>query len=320
MHLEIVRSMCRNTSVPREFAAQTEVQRQVAKYISALNPNHDPQTRYSIVQLFDHEIEAIRGCFQDSWSPQAEFNVLGAKLYLYAMYFTPQTASTLEYAEDDRLSDIRISTRTILYQGLRTVVQLVNIFSRLCHPSTPEPHITPFHTDQAGFDHHTCSPKIYFRILFFAVCFLQFFISENLEATDTDKRTVQTQVEAIYQLFSNSPRSDEHRHAAKNIIALKSAIELEIKSSSDTVKTRLGAGIFFNALRATKALKHRDLGHKQAGVSGSGHSEPVLLNTLDYEPLSNWGSDFLSWDFPWNEGDTSLAMGSDLHADSFSLP
>ena len=129
MHLGIIRSMCRNTAVPREFAAQTEVQRYVAKYIPALNLHNDPQTRYSIVQLFDHEIKAIRGYFQDSWSPQAKFNVLAAKLYLYAIYFTPQTASTLECPEDDWPSDIRISIRTIVYQGLRTVVRLVNVFS-----------------------------------------------------------------------------------------------------------------------------------------------------------------------------------------------
>jgi hypothetical protein len=292
----------------------------VAKYVSALTPHTDPQTRYSIVQLYDHEIEALRSYFQDSWSPLAEFNVLGAKLYLYAIYFTPQTGSIQECPEDDRSSDIRISIRTILYQGLRTVVQLVNIFSRLCRPSTPESHTDTSHADPDGFDHPICCPKIYFRVLFFAVCFLLFFISENLDATENDKRTVQMQVEAIYEIFSNCRSSNEHKHAAKIIIALKGAIEFEIKSSSDTVKTRLGANIFFNALRAAKVLKHRNHEHKQVEVSNSEYSEPVLQNTMEYESFSSFGSDFFSWDFPWNVQDTSLGMGADLHAGSSSLP
>lgn len=316
VHLEIVRSMCRNTSVPREFAAQTEVQRYVAKYISALNPYSDPQTRYSIIKLYDHEIEAIRIYFQDSWSPQAEFYLLEAKLYLNAVYFTPQTPSALEYPEDDRSSDIRIFTRTILYQGLRTVTRLVNIFSRLCYLSTPESHMNPSHANSESFDDHLCCPKIYFRVLFFAACFLLFFISENLDTTEDEKQTVQIQLEAIYQIFLNCQSSDEHRHAAQSIIALKGALELEIKSSGDIVETRLGANIFFNALRATKILKNRNRGHKEVEVLKSGYSEPVLQNTMEYESFSNWGSDFFSWDFPWNVQDTVLEMG----AGSSSLP
>lgn len=153
--------------------------------------------------------------------------------------------------------------------------------------------MNPSYTDQAGFNYHICCPKIYFRVLFFAVCFLLFYISENLDTTERDKSTVQMQIEAIYQIFSNSPSSDEHKHTGKNIIALKSAIKLGIKSSNYTVKTWFGASMFFNALRATKWLKHRDLAHKQVEISDSGYSEPGLLNHMEYEPFLNWGLDFL---------------------------
>ncbi len=48
LHLEIMRSMCNNSSVPREFAAQTEIQRHIARYILSLDPQNDPQNRCSI--------------------------------------------------------------------------------------------------------------------------------------------------------------------------------------------------------------------------------------------------------------------------------
>src|SRR6266536_1901739 len=72
------------------------------------------------------------------------------------------------------------------------------------------------------------------------------------------KDVVQKQVENIFQIFSSIPTSDEHRHAAKNIAALRDAIILEIENSGDVVRTRLGSSIFFNALRATKELKRLD--------------------------------------------------------------
>src|SRR6266480_3552726 len=76
--------------------------------------------------------------------------------------------------------------------------------------------------------HRVFYPKVYFRVLLFALCFI-LFLSKDSEATDEDKDVVQKQVEIIFQISSNTPTSDEHRPAAKNIAALRNAITRDQK-------------------------------------------------------------------------------------------
>ncbi len=187
LHLEIMRSMCNNSSVPREFAAQTEIQRHIARYILSLDPQNDPQNRCSITKVFDRELEAIRPNFQNSWSAQTEFSLLGAKLYPYAMCFAPQTAPPRGYPEQDRSADMRISTRAILHQGLATIVRLVNVFAGFSRLPEREFDTSLSHKGQVDFDHRVFYPKVYFPVLFFAVYFLLFYLSKNSGAKDEDK-------------------------------------------------------------------------------------------------------------------------------------
>jgi hypothetical protein len=94
---------------------------------------------------------------------------------------------------------------------------------------------------------------------------------------EEDKSLVQQQLEAIHQIFSNVSNSAEHKHAAKNIQAMKNVIALGIQPSDHIVETRLGASIIFNAIRATKALKSpkaQRLKNPTSLMTGSGLQHP----------------------------------------------
>jgi hypothetical protein len=47
----------------------------------------DSKIQQSLVQHFDRELENVRDKFQDAWSPEIEFNLQSAKVYLYALCF-----------------------------------------------------------------------------------------------------------------------------------------------------------------------------------------------------------------------------------------
>jgi hypothetical protein len=308
--------MCRNPSIPRAFSAQVEIQRHVARYISALDMQSDPYSRCSITQLFDRDLDSIKSEFIDDWSGETEFNLLGAKLYLYAFCFAPRTVSPSSYLEQDHSL---ASSTIILRQGFSTVIRLVEVFSGFIdlHPDESLASTAPFKEDQRIF-----YPKVYYRTLFFAVCFLLFFLSNESGATKEDKATIQEQVDAIHQIFSNAPDSTEHRHAAKNIQALRNAITLGIQNSNNIVKTRLGASIFFNAIRATKELKRRNAEQLQNNMTLSGFEQPESAPRFGHSGYLEFslqsGSEMSGPDFSWNLWDNPQQNGSDFSEDWLS--
>ena len=77
---------------------------------------------------------------------------------------------------------------------------------------------------------------------------------------------------------------------------------LEIRNSDDVVRTRLGASLFVNVLRATKELKRPDFQQGQMEMSGFEYSEsgPLTTSVEEFRALFQSSSDLSGWDFPWN--------------------
>lgn len=204
--------MCRNTSIPRDFVVQIEIQRHVARYISTLENQTDLQARFSITQVFDRELDSIRAEFQDAWSATAEFNLLIAKLYLYAMFISPKSdqgptgnmLGGVGGAVPQESMDMGADTnrRMILNLGLATVVKLVQVFRTQCgYPSTTQPstpsnifatsssstaassNATTSSSTNTNLTHIEFFPKFYFRSLVFAACYLLYFLFSTEESS-----------------------------------------------------------------------------------------------------------------------------------------
>ena len=321
MHLETIHSMCRKTDIPRNFATQTEIQRHVARYISILERQTDTCSRCAITQMLDQDLDSMKVQFKDGWCDEVEFNFLAAKLYLYALCFAPHSIRSSSSQEAHGASHIEVTAHVLLHHGLTTVVQLVGTFSAFHHLQLHEGNVQ-IHTPRGrdDFDHRIFYPKVYFRTLFFAVCFLLFFLSTNSNTTPEDKYSVQVQVDAIYQIFSKVSASEEHKHAAKNIQALRQAINLEIGSPENVVQSRLGASIYFNALRTTKKLKLKKARrgeHTDLGSTREDDANHPASNGLGLEPALETTPQPYLWEFPWNMFDNPLLEIPDLDMDSF---
>ena len=218
LHLELIQSMCRNPVIPRAFSAHIEIQPHVARYIAALDTQKEPHSRYSITQLLDNDLDTIRSEFAQSWSCENEFHLLGSKIYLYAFCFTPQTVMP---SSDEEQSGGSITSTALLYKGFKSVGRLVEVFSGF--KNSPIREICIFIASQTSFDRRIFYPKLYYRMLFFAACFVLFFLSKTPAATEEDKILVQQKLDAIHQIFANVPNFFEHEHAAKTIQAMKDA-------------------------------------------------------------------------------------------------
>lgn len=121
--------MGRNPSIPQEFVAQIEIQRHTCRFVSSLDEQTDLQTRFTLTQVFDRELDALRIDFKDSWSGEAEFKLLVAKLYLYAMFIAP-TKSPEEGSAQKSYDSVGPSRRIILHLGLATAGRLVRVFRK----------------------------------------------------------------------------------------------------------------------------------------------------------------------------------------------
>ncbi|KAE9373138.1 hypothetical protein N431DRAFT_406474 [Stipitochalara longipes BDJ] len=325
LYLELIRSMCRNPAISRTFSAQVEIERHVARYIATLDTQREPHSRYSITQLLDNDLDAIRSEYTDSWSEESEFHLLGSKVYLCAFCFTPQTVIPSSYEEQSHSLASSVVSTAILYKGFESVIRLVEVFSGFTN--SPLGETLALRARKTPFDHRIFYPKLYYRTLFFAACFLLFFLSKASAATEEDKTLVQQQLDAIHQMFVNVSNSSEHKHAAKNIQAMKDVASVGIQNSDHIVRTRLGASIFFNAIRATKALKPpksqrlrncttmADLELQQEDSYTLLHQPNSLAYSSDADSEIS-GRDLY---FPWNLWDNPLLQsGSDLNKDWLS--
>jgi hypothetical protein len=288
LHLETIRLICCNPSIPKQFAAQTEIQRHLARYVSALEVSHDAQSRTSFVQIFDRELDTIRQQFKQVWTYEIEFSFLAVRLYLYALYFTAQPGQPRSMLEVASSRSLGVSSRMILHLGLATAVRLVETFleghGSHSMSSTSDTHISHSQVEGNGECDNKRGrfyPKRYFQVLFFAGCFLFHFLSSESEATDNDNRKAIGHLDRIHKIFIQHQDSEEHEQAARKLEMLRNLIDQKSKDPAITVKTRLGANLYYNTLHAAREFKHhiRQRDHAQATDISLGH-----LHTSETDP------------------------------------
>jgi len=325
-HLDTIRTMGSHISIPNGLAAQVEIQRQVARYISALDISHDPHTRISLTRLHDRELENLRSTFREAWSADIEFNLLGSKLYLYGLCFaTPSMcheSSPVTGSADQHSIDLGLSPQVILYRGLGATIRLTETFSisrellhkrrRQCEESSVDgQHIS---------DDHMFYPKYYFQTLFFAGCFLLFYLSAGARATPNDEEIARNHIRVIYDIFSEFS-TEEHKDAARHLEKIMKVVNQNGRQLGITVETRLGANIWFSALRIAKTAKlHASHHNQEEGQHTVGSSDGRLDISLGNDHSSNsalpaMASPLPMWEFPWAMEDNPLLDG-DLDLDA----
>jgi hypothetical protein len=307
-HLDAIRTMSSNTSIPSGLRAHTEIQRQVSRYITALDISHELYTRISLTKLYDRELEIIRSTFRESWSADIEFHLLGSKIYLYGLCF----ATTSTYPESvpatapagDLSIDLGLSSQTILHMGLGAIVRLIETFSSSrtsLHKRLHQYEDSP--VDGQCISDHMFYPKSYFQTLFFAGCFLLFFLSTNVRANPQDQEIARSHIRIIYDIFSEFP-TQEHEDAARHLGKIMKVVNQDSTRLGITVETRLGANIWFSALQIAKTAKLQATSfNQQEGQSVSTSDRPLgSSHSIDEDsnspPLVS-AHELPMWEFPW---------------------
>ena len=90
---------------------------------------NDTQTRQSLIQHFDRELQFVRQRFEDVWTQEAEFHLQSAKVYLFALNFLP---SRSEFGSaSTRTPTLSSSFRVLLLSGVTAAVRLIHVFSEM---------------------------------------------------------------------------------------------------------------------------------------------------------------------------------------------
>ncbi|TKA67983.1 hypothetical protein B0A49_07639 [Cryomyces minteri] len=116
-------SFCEDPAIPRNFAALTEIQSQVARLTAALEGVLSTGVPISIVQLFDTDLNGIKERYSGDWSVTAELDLQAAKLHLYALRLLPKGEQ--DASGSSHISDTKVFKKGILHKGMIAAVRLI---------------------------------------------------------------------------------------------------------------------------------------------------------------------------------------------------
>jgi len=156
-------------------------------------------------------------------------------------------------------------------------------------------------------DDHRFYLKSYFQTLFFAGCFLLFSLSTRVRATPHDEGNARNHIRVIYDIFSEFP-TEEHEDAARHQRKITKVVNQNSRQLGITVETRLGANIWFSALRIAKTAKHlnQEEGQQNVVISDSrldiSHGNDQGSNSA----LPAVAAELPMWEFPWAMWDNPL--------------
>lgn len=305
-----------------------------------LDGQTDMQSRFSLTQVFGRELDTLRSDFAEAWTGEAECNLLIAKLYLYSMFISPKSELNTTGIGGPH-DTIGPSKRTIRSLGFATVVRLVAVFKTQC--GYPQREQNSIFTDKSsnlpyGLEFY---PKFYFRTMVFAACFLLYLLLTEELPTPEDEKTARDNVEAIHDIFReyelkfvNDIDSNVHKLAADAIGTLRRAMSRESNFARFTVESRMGASIFFGAMRTMKEAQRREALKErqnlllqqtmQESSMGNHHAESSsTVLPMDLESDFLWEQQLSAeWNFQWGIWGRSMAdfsfggeLGGDLSAD-----
>ncbi|KAL2352408.1 hypothetical protein BJ546DRAFT_1064147 [Cryomyces antarcticus] len=318
-------SFCEDPSIPRNFAALTEIQRQVARLTAALEDTLSTGVPISMVQLFDTDLNGIKEKYSGDWTVTAELDLQAAKLHLYALCLLPrgeQGASGSSY-----IFDTKVFIKGILHKGMIAAVRLIQIMTEASVTDQEDPACTDY---EEGGCPLLAFPKNFFCSTVFATCFLFYYLGLNQQASAEEKELARNSVSASYELFMHFPSSLQHTGAARLIEVLGRSIVPNQKRMESYVTSRLSASLMYDAIWIAGKLRGRHLDpefsttaptipEKEENLPTAGgpsltfNEDMVGSLDLQHQPDTIPQYPDPSWSFPWGQWDDAvfdnLALG-----------
>jgi hypothetical protein len=236
-------------TIPGEFIAMTEIQRQVGRYTTALDGHANDGLAMSLVPHFVHDFDAIKTRFLKTWSYAAEVNLQAAKLYMFAICLITTDYNNLKSLKG---TDTAIFLHKVLQWGHAAALHLINLTEELSASKTENPPCASYESGGCPF---LAEPKHHFRLAFFACCFLlKYLDTGTASAIDTD--SARNAISRLHQIFMRFPSQPQFARAAEVVEVLGRAIVPDRGRLVTHVRSRLGASEFLEVFGSTRK-KHQ---------------------------------------------------------------
>ena len=317
--------------IPRSFRAQTEIQRHVVRYTTALNVEMPANAKHSLIQMFDGELERIRAKFRDAWCADTEINLQSAKLYLYGISFVSYGNKNTRSIAPSQGS---VASKSILCSGLTAAVSLIYNFSYLDQTESERRSLSPGY---GGYFPLLSYPNHYFTSAFFAVVFLLKYLAIYTEASESDKDLARNHIGIVHRKFASLAQSLSHLRAARTIEVL-GRMPIAMNAREDLhVNTRLGASLLFDAVWTAAQIRNRPNEYAErpltptleadiqtaANATAAAHALPDFWDTQNNISEQTLQEVDPNWTFPFGLWDDRLfdamAFGQNMEFDMTSL-
>ncbi|KAF4626946.1 hypothetical protein G7Y89_g11210 [Cudoniella acicularis] len=304
-------SFCQEPTIPKNYASQAEIQRQIVQYMTTIGDTAGSNIHIYMARLCDQDLDKIKSEYATSWSQKSEINLQAAKLYLYALCFLPVQKDPPEL---QGTSDTSIFLIEIFQKGLNAAITLIQIMSDLAASKIEDPPCDDYENNGCPI---LAYPKHYFRVTTFAAVFLLKYIDSNSAALETDREVARRYIDATRQLFRRFPSSRQLSAAANMIEVLGRLVVPGQHQITSRVKSRMSASLIFDALwavgeaqgrregdlpstklphvvgRASRSAMHSESQNAPALAEGHAAEPPTHLENNSGFPWDMW--DFDSW-------------------------
>ncbi|QDS69673.1 hypothetical protein FKW77_009584 [Venturia effusa] len=281
-------------NMPGEFIAMTEIQRQVGRFVIALDGHACDSLAISLIPQFIHDFDALKVRYSKVWSFATEINMQASKLYMFAMCLITTDHSSLKSMKD---TEAVIFLHKVLQWGHEAAIALVNLVARASDAKNENPSCGSY---EDGGSPILATPKQHFRLAFFACCFLLKYLDTGT-ASAADRDSARNAVSTLFhQTFMRFPCQPQLVRAAAIIEVLGRAIVPDRGRLVAHVRSRLGASLMYNATWTAAELRGRRNDHKPTPTP----SQPPLPQ-IEFTPIStaNMGVSYIN---PENHNGTIL--------------
>lgn len=211
-----------------DFAAQLEIQRQIASYTSVLSSDQALLDSSTAIQMYERELNAIPAHFKDQWTQLCEFSLLVAKLHLYTLVILsakPEPASTTKPG----VAGPQNSVGVCLLKGFHTAIKMISLYSQILD-SIPQ---NAQHDTDIQPTHWTL-PKSYHLSFAQATFFLLRFTSSGSQFPESDRDIARNHIRLSHDIYLRiSQRPEDEAERAAHVIETLSRNAGEATAASE---------------------------------------------------------------------------------------
>lgn len=275
-----------------DFAAQLEIQRQIASYTTVLSSDQALLNSSSAIQMYDRELSAIPSHFKEQWTRLCEFSLLVAKLHLYMLVILSARSEQASTAKS-KVAGPQNSVGICLLKGFHTAIKMISLYSQILDDIARNP---PQDTDIQPT--HWVLPKSYHLSFAQATFFLLRFTTSGSQFPEADRDIARNHIRLshdIYLRLSQRPE-DEAQRAAQ-------VIETLSRNTGESAIPTEGPDLSILQIAARKAsqLRGKPFSYDEPAPEVFANEVPDIDLGLDATNVPGVQTDATSYDWQYGE-------------------